>query len=210
MKVPVTPPDTFTTDGQHLRTFGADAALWRIYRTSGPHPTAWDALRHYGPIAKQRWDPHASPVGMDPDAGVLYASADPTTAFGEVYQDRRVIARAQGAPALVAWQPARDLTLLDLTTNWPVVNGSAASMMMGDKRSTQAWARAIDMRLGDRVDGLYALSSITSRPVITLFSRTEREPAFPLRPQLHALLTDASIDAVIDRAARELGYGVLA
>lgn len=204
MKVPATPPGSFTVEAADRRVHSG--LLWRVYRTEGAHALDWDRLRHHGPVPGQRWDPHPLPRGDHADVGVMYTAVGALTALGEVYQDRRAITRDQGGATLVAWVPSRPLTLLDLTTTWPVRNGASASIMMGPKRHTQAWARAVDQRLGDDVDGLYTLSSITGEPVITLFSRTERFPAFPPRPRFHALLSDAIADPIVQLAVEELGY----
>jgi hypothetical protein len=204
VKVPATPPSTLSMEAEHLHVHPKEDTLWRIYRTSGPHALNWDQLRHFGPVKKQRWDPHASPRGDDPDAGVMYAATEPTTAFAEVYQQRRLISRSQGGATLVAWEPERDLTLLNLTSSWPVQNGAASSIMMGDKKNTQAWAREIHVQLGADIDGLYAHSSITGRPVVTLFIRTELQPAFPSRPSFHALLDDDSVSPYVARAVKDL------
>ncbi len=139
----------------------------------------------------------------------MYAATDAVTPFGEVYQSLRVISRREGGPAVVAWEPSRELVLLDLTTNWPVLNGASAALMMGEKTHTQTWARAIDFRLGRDFDGLYSLSSITGKPMVTLFSRTERVPAFPARPRFHAMLTDPAADYLVQLAVDDLGYDVL-
>lgn len=208
-KLPQTPPTSFITEPRHLRAFGTSETLWRIYRTAGGHPVDWDQLRHWGPAATTRWDPQTPPPGVDPTAGVSYAAVNPVTAFGEVYQERRVIARSEGAPTLVAWHPSRELTLLDLTTNWPVKNTASAAMMMGPKRSTQVWARAIHLFYGDQIDGIYAHSSVDSQPVVTLFQNTETVPAFPKRPAFRVLLSDSASDVAVDFAADELGFKVL-
>lgn len=207
MKVPATPPDAFDTEPRHLRSYSG--LLWRVYRTEGPHAVAWNELRHYGPIRKMRFDPHPPPADYHLDIGVMYAATDALTALGEVYQQRREITRSQGGPALVAWEPSRELVLLDLTTNWPVLNGAAASIMMGPKRYTQAWARAIYERLGGMIDGLWAQSAITNQPSLTLFSRTEVDPAFENRPSFHAPLWDVTADPIVKYAAEELKYKVL-
>lgn len=205
-KLPQTPPLSFTTEARHLRVVGTDEVLWRIYRSVGPHALGWDELRHWGPAPAMRWDPQTPPAAHDPGVGVLYAAGDATTAFGEVYQGPRKINRSEGGATLVGWQPSRELTLLDLTSNWPVRNGASASMMMGEKRSTQAWARQIFNVMGEDIDGLYAQSSITNRPVITLFQRTEILPAFPDRPQFHALLSDVTVESLAEIAAFDLGF----
>lgn len=207
MKVPDTPPASFTTESSHLRRY--EGPLWRIYRTTGPHALAWDELRHHGPVPGMRFDPHTLPRGDHPDVGVLYTSTDPTTAFAEVYQQRRIIDRSQGSPMLVGWQPSRALTLLDLTSNWPVLNGAAASIQMGPKRATQAWARAVRDRYVDELDGVWHLSSITGSPLVTLFDRAVRVPSFPRRTRVHVGLDDVTADALVAFAATQLGYGVL-
>ncbi|MBC7593061.1 MAG: RES family NAD+ phosphorylase [Kineosporiaceae bacterium] len=206
MKVPATPPSEFTTNPSHLRSF--NGRLWRVYRTVGAHAVNWDELRHFGPVAGMRFDPHPLPQSVNPEIGVMYTATDMVTALGEVYQNGREITRAVGGATLVAWDPSRVLTLLDLTTTWPVLNGAAASIMMDDKEHTQAWAHAIHDRARLILDGLYHRSSITNRPMVTLFSRTERHPAFPPRPQFRALLTDSAADPLVSFAAKELSFKV--
>lgn len=205
VKVPDTPPATFTTEAQHYKSY--DGPLWRIYKTQSKYRNSWDGLRKTGPLPGQRFDPHPLPRGKYPSSGVLYAATDAITAFGEVYQDSRVIDRVEEAPVLVGWYPTRELALLDLTGSWPVVNGAAASIQMGPKRATQAWARAIDDRLD--VDGLWHLSAITGKPIVSLFARSTRLPAFPARPGYRVLLADDAADSPINRARKTLGYGVI-
>lgn len=206
-KVAPTPPEAFTTRSEHIREY--KAPLWRIFRSKGHHAPRWDELRTHGPVPGMRFDPHPLPRGEHPGSGVMYTSAFAITAFGEVYQSTRVIDRESEAPVLVGWEPTRRLELLDLTTNWPVLNGAAASMMMDDKVSTQAWARAVNERLGTDIDGLYHQSSIDNQPIITLFSRTESTPAFPSLPSFNALLSHASADPIVEIAAERLGYDVV-
>jgi hypothetical protein len=79
-------------------------------------------------------------------------------------------------------------------------------MQMDDKERTCEWARAIDLQFGADIDGLHHLSSINGQPMITLFARTERIPAFPARPAFHTRLVDASADMIIDFAKQELGF----
>lgn len=114
-----------------------------------------------------------------------------------------------GGATIASWIPSRPLVLLDLTSNWPVLNGVAAAMMMDDKASTQAWARAISERHGDVLDGLYHQSSINDEPLVTLFSRTERIPAFPTRLRFSALLSDTTADEIVAQATTKLGYASL-
>ena len=120
-----------------------------------------------------------------------------------------MIDRADRGRTLVSWQPTRELTLLDLTSNFPVLNGAAASMMMDDKAHTQVWAKAIYEQVGTKIDGLRHLSSITSEPMVTLFSRVEVQPAFNTYPDSRAALADAAADVAVYLAALKLNYDVL-
>lgn len=207
-KVAEFPPNPLDVDftSKQVKTFRE--TLWRIFVTTGDHALAWNELRHYGPLDDMRFDPHPLPKDRH-DVGVLYSSTSPETAFAEVFQDTRIIDRADKGRTLVSWTPTRDLMLLDLTTNFPVRNGAAAAMMMDDKRHTQNWARGIYEQLGTKVDGLWHLSSITSEPMVTLFSRTEVHAAFPIHPDTRAALADAAADVDVEIAADYLNYGVL-
>lgn len=204
MKVPATPPAAFVFDAAHRRRF--QSALWRVFRTEGAHALAWNELRRYGPVPGMRFDPHPPPTGMHADSGVMYAATSPHTALGEVYQATRLIDRSVGGATIVAWVPSRPLVLLDLTTNWPVLNGAAASMMMDDKHTTQAWARAIDERHGKDFDGLYHRSSINNEPLVTLFRRARQVASFPPRVSFSALLSDTLADELVAQAKKRLGY----
>lgn len=204
MKVPATPPAAFVVDPGHIRTF--EGSLWRVFRTEGAHALGWNELRQYGPVPGMRFDPHPPPAGRHPGVGVMYTSTRPVTAIGEAYQATRVIDRRMGGATIASWVPSRPLVLLDLTSNWPVLNGAAAAMMMDDKASTQAWARAIFERHGDVLDGLYHQSAINAEPLVTLFSRAERVPAFPARVRFSARLSDATADEIVAQAVRRLGY----
>ncbi|MCI4659732.1 RES family NAD+ phosphorylase [Cryobacterium zhongshanensis] len=207
MKVPATPPAAFIIEEKHLRSFRN--VLWRVSRTEGPHALAWNELRHFGPVEEMRFDPHPPPADNYPAVGVMYAATRSYTALGEVYQGTHVIDRSMGGATIAAWIPSRELTLLDLTTNWPVLNHAAASMMMDDKANTQPWARAIFERHGDVLDGLYHQSSINNEPLVTLFSRTETIPAFPRRVSFSTLLSDTNADEIVARAKKKLNYSSL-
>lgn len=206
MKVPPTPPAELIASAQHIRTY--EGLLWRIYRTAGAHALRWDELRRYGPVPGMRFDPHPLPIGVHPNAGVMYTSTTADTAFAETFHSSRVIDRTTARPALVAWQATRPLELLDLTSFWPIQNGAAASIMMGAKAHTQAWARAIDTQLVGRIDGLFHLSSLTSDPMVTLFDRATRQNAFPRRPAFRAILADSAADEIVLKMSESLNFDV--
>lgn len=204
-KVP-SPPSALTLDpAKHVVQF--KDPLWRVYSTTGEHPQVWNELRHFGPAKGMRFDPHPLPPQVHADVGVLYAATLPHTALGEVYQETRIIDRGFRGNAIVSWTPSRPLQLIDLTSNWPVANGGAASMQMDAKERTSEWARAAYEQFGSDIDGFFHLSSINNQPMVTMFSRVERVPAFPARPAFHALLVDSSADMIIDLAVTELNYG---
>lgn len=202
-KVPATPPARLVLNpGEHLVQF--QQPLWRVFRTKGAHPQSWDELRHFGPINTMRFDPHPDPKQHHPDHGVMYAATKSSTAIGEVYQRHRAINRKMGGNTIVSWTPTRELTLLDLTSNWPVLNGTSAAIMMAPKRNTRAWARAIHEHLGSDIDGLYHVSSINFQPMITLFTRAE--DSFPEFPSFHARLDAPNCNMIVARASQHLGY----
>ncbi|MFJ4998525.1 RES domain-containing protein [Microbacterium sp. NPDC088619] len=204
-KVPATPPATLTLDAsEHLKTY--DGVLWRVFATRGAHPQAWDELRHFGPVETMRFDPHPEPQQHHAKYGVMYTAGRSTTALGEVFQRRRLINRHARGSTLAAWRPTRELKLLDLTSNWPVVNGTTASIQMGPKRYTRTWANAIHDQLGADIDGLYHMSSIDFGPMVTLFTRAE--DSFPLLPLVHTRLDSSSANIYLAKAARKLGYRI--
>lgn len=207
VRFPTAPPNPLRLDltSDHVTTF--TGPLWRIFSTIGAHALAWNELRHLGPAPGMRFDPHPLTQGVH-DAGVMYCATDPVTAFAEVFQATRRITRSELGRTLVSFAPTRELTLLDLTSNWPIQNAAAASMQMGPKRFTQNWARAIDEELGAEVDGLWHYSSLTSKPIVTLFRRVERLPTFDTYPDSRVALDDPTADIDVFIAATALGYGV--
>jgi hypothetical protein len=180
-KNPRTPPGPLTVEPGEIVDF--DGALWRIHRTTGAHPSAWDALRTYGPLPAMRWDPHPPPVADHPGCGVSYAATTPRTTFYEVFQDRRAITLTD-SQSISAWTPARTLRLLDLTdSHWLVRHGASASLPHTRKDTCRSWAHEIWEQLGTRIDGLLTPSTVngaaTCRPV--RYCRDQ----FSARPRIH-------------------------
>ena len=204
-KVPAAPPAPLILDpAAHITPY--DGTLWRVYATRGAHPQAWNELRHFGPIESMRFDPHPAPPRQHPDHGVMYTAVESHTALGEVFQRTRVINRRARVNTLVAWRPTRELQLLDLTSDWPVVNGASASIMMAAKRHTRTWANAIHDQLGADIDGLSHVSSINLGPMVTLFTRAA--DSFPEFPLVHTRLDSASANVYLAKAVKRLAYRV--
>lgn len=200
------PPTAFITHPQHIVTYVGP--LWRIYFQGGAHPTRWNDMRHFGPVKGMRFDPHPTPSTFHPSIGVTYVAAGLVTAFAETFQKTGTIDRSYRKAAIASWQPTRGLQLLDLSSNWPLLNGASASIQMGPKRYTQNWARAIYNVMGGTIDGVLYLSSVTSEPAMALFSRAKTANSFPPRPKENRLLSDAAADLYVFTAAKHTGFNV--
>lgn len=209
-KVPVHPPATLTLDRSH--TIDWSGALWRIHRTRGAHPAAWDSLRSDGPLEAMRWDPHPSGGGPVPAHGLIpsvaYTSATIDGAFAEVFQDERAI-QLTADRALSSWLPTRPLNLLDLDgSDFGVHHGAAHTLSSIDRTSiTRNWARAIFVQLGDTLDGVLHQSTIIGDPVIALFTRAR--DSFPPEPGFSRPLTHVDVARWAARTATRLRWEIL-
>lgn len=170
--------------------------LWRIHRTVGDHVLPWSSLRHWGPAAAMRFDPHPPPPGEHPGVGVTYTALDVETAVTETFQQRRKIDIVDGRPKLTAWRPTRPLRLLDLTGDWALRNGASHSLASGPRATCRAWARAIAETWAD-VDGLRSQSTLTGRINVTLW--TPAADTFPGSPEFSEYLEAAAIWAVLHK-----------
>lgn len=172
--VPRKPPRPLEWDESDIATSVTDKALWRIHKTRGPYPTAWDDYRNYGPLRGMRWDPH--PVGPPKDHpayAVLYAAYDLHTCLAEVFQAGRRIDTRRAAPYATAWFPARPLRLLDLTGDWPMRMGGAHALLSAPKSTCRNWAHEIATARQNAtlpLDGILARSTVTGRDMPVLFA----------------------------------------
>lgn len=206
-KSPGAPPSALTYEDRDLRRY--DGPLFRIHATSGRHPSRWNQFRHWGPTSS-RWDPHPLPPGEHPGHGVLYTAVDTSTAFGEIFQEGRIIDLQGDDRYLTGWQPARELVLLDLTDTWPLRNGATADLSSAEKDTCRTWARAVHTELsvaGPRIDGLYSTSTITGRPVVTLYRRSI--DSLPTAPQLARELGHDDLVAIVEKAMEDTGFDVV-
>ncbi len=178
--------------------------MWRIHRTVGRHITAWNQLRHYGPLPGMRYDPHPQPTGEHNRYAVAYTASDIETAAAEVFQTTRRI-RAGRELQLTAWSPTRQLALLDLTGSWALRNGAANSLTAAPRPTCRAWAHAIASTWPD-IDGLYAPSTLTGSPMIVLFAPAR--DSFPTSPAFSRPLDHPTIWATLARAADTIGYTI--
>lgn len=198
------PPRPLTVSSRDVVPWSAP--LVRVASTIGRHPLPWGALRHYGPVAGQRWDPH--PPGPPQDHapwGVLYCGDSLATACAEVGQATRTIDRVTGAPVVMEWSPARPLELLDLRSSatWLIRHGGASALVHGVTSVTRRWAHGIATDLGGVIDGLLVPSTMTGTNIV-LFGRAS--DTFPTAPRTSIPLTAPQLFPVLDRIAAQLGY----
>lgn len=208
-KNPKTPPGPLaSTSEEDLHFYSVSHPLFRIHSVTGSHPMPWNGLRSYGPLSQSRWDPQPPPPQQHTDNGVTYTATEPVTAFAEAFQTRRHI-RITHERAISAWFPQRTLRLLDLTGYWAIHNGASASLHAAPKTTTRNWARRINEELVRpmSLDGLYAPSTMTLKPVVVLFDRAK--DAFPPTPTFSRLLTHKDSRVLAGQAAVSLGWPLL-
>lgn len=161
-------------------------------------------MRTWGPMLDARWDPHPEPVGDHESGAVMYTTTDCTTAFGEVFGRTRAITLT-AAKALAAWTPRRPLQLLDLTDTWAVRNGASGSLDSAPHSSCRAWAREIRTIWPD-LDGLLTQSTITKRPLVTLFAPAS--DSFPDGPNLSRPLDHHAVGPFALKATEDLTWPI--
>lgn len=198
---PPSPRDLKRRDHEDLLTLAGEP-LWRLHHTTGAHVIPWNELRYFGPVATMRFDPHEPPPHAQAK-GVAYAALDVPTVLAEVFAQTRFVNLTRRQPYLTAWSPSRDLVFLDLTGTWTVRNGASYTINTGRKDHCRAWAWAISNAWPD-LDGLWHHSSVTGRPMVTLF--TPAAGTFPASPDFSGPLAHPGLFATIHAAAREIGY----
>jgi hypothetical protein len=182
--------------------------LWRLYFRGGQHPTRWSEFRHVGPL-DGRFDHHRPDAKRDPtlqERSVLYAARHPWTCLAEVYQAPRVINRDHKQPWLVAFEIAKPVKLLDLTSRFPTQSGASIGLMTGPRSVSRRWARGY-YEVYSRAQGLiYPSSMQANEPALVLNDRAEAAGALPVVPAFHRALADPALLTVLRNAARALGY----
>jgi RES domain-containing protein len=182
--------------------------LWRLYFRGGQHPTRWSEFRHVGPL-DGRFDHHLPDEKGDPtlqERSVLYAARHPWTCLAEVYQATRVINRDHKQPWLVAFEIAKPVQLLDLTSRFPTQSGASLGLMTGPRSVSRRWARGY-YEVYSRAHGLiYPSSMHANQPALVLNDRAEAAGALPVVPAFHRALADPALLTVLRNAARALGY----
>ncbi len=188
-----------------IRTLAAGTRLWRIYFNSGRHPTFWDTFRSFGPT-RSRFDHHLPPPRTQ-ERSIFYGAVAGSTCLAEVFQQTRVIDRTVSGPWLVGFDLREALELLDLTGTWPTRAGASMAMASGPRPRAQRWTRAI-YEAYPQVHGLYYPASMAAnRPSVALYERAF--DAVPAEPVFHRALADPALLGLLNRNARDLGYGLV-
>jgi len=207
VKLPDPPPTaTLTAHSPDLYELSTTRVLWRIHNTTGTHVTAWNALRHYGPVDSCRFEPHPPPPRMHPDFGVSYLADSVPTVLAERFQQTRIINAHRGAPYLSAFTMTRPLHLLDLTHGWPLTAGASHTINTGPKHRTRAWTRAF-RTAWPQLDGLLSESTMTGSPCMTLFAPATG--AFPTAPLFSEPLDHVGLAQPLAHAAQSINYQMI-
>lgn len=191
------------------QTLPAGSLLWRVYFRGGPHPTKWSDFRHVGPLDR-RFDHHEGSVTAPAlqNRSVMYLALDPVTCLAEAFQQARVIRRTHKEPWLVAFELDVDLSLLDLTGNFPTQAGASMGLCTGPRSTARNWARGF-YEAYPHLHGLYYPSSMhANKPALALTDRAEGAGAIPQHPQHHRALKDPALITMLRNAARALGYAL--
>lgn len=194
-----------------VRTVPAGTLLWCVYFRGGAHPVDWSDFRHFGPLPQGRFDHHVPDARERPRLqarGVLYAATEAPTCFAEVFQQTRLIDRANKHPWLVAWETQAPVDLLDVTGHFPTQAGASMALMTGPRPTARRWAQAF-YDAYPALQGLYYPSSMhANRPALVLNERAQAAGLLPARPSFHRALADETLLTVVRNVARALGYGL--
>lgn len=185
------------------RIVQADDVYWRIYFRAGPHPSAWNGFRTFGPLASARFDHHLLPA-RDQERTILYAASEIATCIAEFFQDTRRINRSRRSPWLCGFALQREITLLDLTGTWPTAAGASMAINSGRRSTARLWSQAI-YRDYPGVEGLYYGSSMhANRPALALYERAAS--ALQATSTFDRPLLDPHLEPGLKRIATALRY----
>ncbi|HEV2953164.1 MAG TPA: RES family NAD+ phosphorylase [Candidatus Dormibacteraeota bacterium] len=187
----------------HLAT---DQLWWRIYSPGGAHPRLWNQFRHYGPIAKGRFDHHIGPASFQ-ERAIIYAANSFRAAIAETFQEHRVIRLRDDPPYIVGFDFRRLVLVLDLCGPWPTRVGASQALATGDRRRSRRWSQAIYSSYA-QVEGLvYPSSMLGGTTSIALYEHAI--DAIGLVPLFNRSLADPRLRGSITTVAAQIGYRVV-
>jgi hypothetical protein len=198
----------------HFRSLSRGTTIYRVYRAGGTFPSAWNAMRTFGPTTA-RFDPHQDPP-HDQKRAVLYAAGSLATALVEAFSATRVIERRRDDPWLAGFALAEPVRLLDLAGEWPTRAGASQAISTGRRDVARLWAQAIYEEYD--VHGILYPSSMSGRRrrrddpamhglAFALFDRATQ--ALPAHPLMHLPLSHPGLDAALGEVAERYGYGLV-
>jgi len=186
-------------------TLPAETRLWRVYTRAGRYPTRWNAFRFYGPSEKSRFDHHEEPARLQ-QRGILYSAPSIPVCVAEVFQRDRTIDRLTGEPWLAGFATARDLMLLDLTSQWPLRAGASQEINSGPREIACAWSRGIYATY-PLVAGIWYRSKMLGGTAVALYERAAG--AVPATPLFHEALASPRLFDPLRAVAHDLGYDIV-
>lgn len=183
--------------------------LVRIHPMAGPHPSAWDEFRRWGPT-KSRFDHHTAPKRTQA-RGVLYATwgfRSFVAAIAEYFQDDSgagvgPIDTAHHRPAVTQFTVTAAVPLLDLNSGWVTRAGGNQTIRTGPRGVAREWARAIYRHHRDRVMGLSYGSSVWG-PGSCVVLWESAAPSLEESPISSRLLQDPVMEHAVNGAAEVL------
>ncbi|MHB8313692.1 MAG: RES family NAD+ phosphorylase [Candidatus Dormibacteria bacterium] len=183
----------------------ANEVWWRVHATAGPHVLAWNGLRHFGPLATARFDPHVPPPHLQ-EFGAIYGTESAIAALAETFQKRRVIDTVSRAPYLTAFALGAQVQVLDLAGSWPTRVGASQAINSGPRPFAQAWARAIHAAFPTLAGVIYPSSMFGGALCIALWEGAV--DALPSAARLSLPLTHPQLRGRLANAALLIGYGL--
>jgi hypothetical protein len=181
----------------------------RVHRVAGPHPTAWDQFRFWGPT-QSRFDHHLPPPS-DEERGILYAahgSTSFTVAIAEYFQDDSgagvgPIDPLLYSPMITLFTIAEEIPLLDLDSGWVTRAGGNQAIKTGPRDVARDWARAIYDLHQDKVLGLAYGSSVWGPGRCVALWETASD-MLPADPSWSRLMSDPALGSAIAKSAEDL------
>ena len=129
------------------------------------------------------------------------------TCLAEVFQVTRMIDRYSRHPALVGFELADSLTLVDLRGPFAATVGASMAIHSGPRPRARRWAQQFYLAYPG-VDGLlYCSSMYGNEHAIALFERGQH--AIPQRPEFHRELRDPVLANILTETGQKIHYAVI-
>ena len=192
----------------------AGTKVVRIHALGGHHPTAWNALRDFGPT-KSRFDHHVPPPRSQERkiAYLAHGNNAMTAAVAEYFQDGsgagvRPLDLVAGEPQITFFELAQPIRLLNLDTGWITRAKGNQAIRTGPRARSREWARSIYDHHGDKVSGLAFGSSVWG-PGRNVAVWETGAHALPVHPLASRPLRDPALKIPLSHIARDLATTIV-